>query len=108
MSSLSASLPSSSPSFNIPDLAKQDALRALQEDTGAGDLTAALVPADARAHARVLLREDATLCGAPWVEAVISRLDPKASIRWLRGEGERCKAGDVVLELQGRAQALLT
>ncbi|MBS0342768.1 MAG: carboxylating nicotinate-nucleotide diphosphorylase [Proteobacteria bacterium] len=108
MSSLSAPLSFSSPSINIPDLAKQDAQRALQEDAGGGDLTAALVPADARAHARVLLREDATLCGAPWVEAVISRLDPKASIRWLRGEGERCKAGDVVLELQGRAQALLT
>ena len=110
MSSLPASSPSSTffPSISIPDLARQDALRALHEDTGSGDLTAALVPADARARARVLLREDATLCGAPWVEAVIGRLDPKASIRWLRGEGERCKAGDVVLELQGQAQALLT
>ncbi len=109
MSSLPASSPSSTfPSISIPDLARQDALRALHEDTGSGDLTAALVPADARARARVLLREDATLCGAPWVEAVICRLDPKASIRWLRGEGERCKAGDVVLELQGQAQALLT
>lgn len=110
MSSLPASSPSSTffPSISIPDLARQDALRALHEDTGSGDLTAALVPADARARARVLLREDATLCGAPWVEAVIARLDPKASIRWLRGEGERCKAGDVVLELQGQAQALLT
>ncbi|MFC5610172.1 carboxylating nicotinate-nucleotide diphosphorylase [Variovorax soli] len=109
MSSLPASSPSSTfPSISIPDLARQDALRALHEDTGSGDLTAALVPADARARARVLLREDATLCGTPWVEAVIGRLDPKASIRWLRGEGERCKAGDVVLELQGQAQALLT
>lgn len=110
LSALSSPPHSSTPSspVDITDLAQQDALRALREDTGAGDLTAALVPPDAKARARVLLREDATLCGSPWVEAVVRTLDPKASIRWLRGEGERCKAGDIVLELQGQAQALLT
>ena len=109
MSSLSApaSFPSS-PSSSIPELAQQDAQRALHEDTGSGDLTAALVPSDAKAHARVLLREDATLCGAPWVDAVIRMLDPQAEIRWHRREGEQCPAGDVVLEVAGRAQQLLT
>jgi len=105
-SSFSSSSSSSSPA--LLELARQDAQRALHEDAGTGDLTAALVPADAKAHVRVLLREDATLCGAPWVEAVIRQLDPQAGIRWLRREGERCRAGEIVLELQGRAQALLT
>ncbi|SFL96887.1 carboxylating nicotinate-nucleotide diphosphorylase [Variovorax sp. OV329] len=108
MSSLSNSPSPDSLQISIAELAHQDAQRALQEDTGSGDLTAALVPHEAHARARVLLREDATLCGAPWVEAVIRRLDPQAVIHWIRREGERCQAGETVLELQGRAQALLT
>jgi len=108
MSSLLASRLPDFSSTSIDELAQEDVQRALQEDAGSGDLTAALVPADARSTARVLLRESATLCGVPWVEAVIQTLDPKASIRWLRAEGERCQPGDLVLELHGRAQALLT
>ncbi|HMZ86351.1 MAG TPA: nicotinate-nucleotide diphosphorylase (carboxylating), partial [Giesbergeria sp.] len=46
-----------------------DVARALQEDVGSGDLTAALVPAGRRARARVLAREAAVICGAPWAEA---------------------------------------
>ena len=64
----------------IAELAAADAARALREDVGDGDLTAALVPAGSRATARVLLREAAVLCGAPWVEAVVRQLDPQARI----------------------------
>jgi len=106
MASLS---PTSSPPLpSLPELALSDARRALHEDTGGGDLTAALVPPGAMARARVLLREPATLCGAPWVDAVFRTLDPHIDIRWQRGEGDRCQPGDVVLELEGPARALLT
>ena len=56
-------------------LAREDVRRALQEDVGAGDLTAALVPAQRRARARILAREEAVICGAPWVEATLRALD---------------------------------
>jgi len=108
MSSSPASPSPVSPPVSVPELAQADAQRALQEDAGTGDLTAALVPPEARARARVVLREPAVLCGAPWVDAVIRALDPRAGIRWLRREGERCAAGEVVLELEGRARPLLT
>ncbi|MBJ7420967.1 MAG: nicotinate-nucleotide diphosphorylase (carboxylating), partial [Rhodoferax sp.] len=53
----------------IARLAQLDAARALAEDVGSGDLTAALVDPARRARARVLLRESAVLCGQPWAQA---------------------------------------
>jgi len=92
----------------IQALAEADAARALAEDVGSGDLTAALVDPARQVHARVLAREAATVCGAPWVEATLRQIAPTATWRWLVNEGERCSADQVVLELQGPAQALLT
>jgi len=92
----------------ILELARADAARALQEDVGAGDLTAALVAAGRPARARVLARESAVLCGAPWVEATLRQLDPQARVTWHVQEGERCSADQVVLELEGDARALLS
>ena len=48
-----------------------DVARALQEDLGSGDLTAALVPEGRRCRARILAREAAVICGAPWAEAAL-------------------------------------
>jgi nicotinate-nucleotide pyrophosphorylase (carboxylating) len=92
----------------IAELAAADAARALREDAGDGDLTAALVPAGSRATARVLLREPAVLCGAPWAEAVVRQLDPQARITWHGAEGTPCAADEVALEIEGDARALLT
>ncbi|HEX5805171.1 MAG TPA: carboxylating nicotinate-nucleotide diphosphorylase [Macromonas sp.] len=89
-------------------LAQADVARALQEDVAGGDLTAALVDPTRRARARVLAREAAVICGAPWVEATVRELDPSATVRWLVGEGQRCAADQVVLEIEGHAQRLLT
>jgi nicotinate-nucleotide pyrophosphorylase (carboxylating) len=92
----------------VAELAKADAARALTEDVGDGDLTASLIPADRRATARVLAREAAVLCGAPWVEAVLRQLDPQARVSWLCPEGARCAANQTVLEISGAARALLS
>ncbi|OEZ30260.1 carboxylating nicotinate-nucleotide diphosphorylase [Variovorax boronicumulans] len=92
----------------VAALAESDVARALQEDVADGDLTASLVDASRAAHARVLARETAVVCGAPWVEATVRRLDPQARITWLCGEGQRCAADQPVLEIEGGARALLT
>jgi nicotinate-nucleotide pyrophosphorylase (carboxylating) len=89
-------------------LARADVARALQEDVGAGDLTAALVDPAQRARARVLAREAAVICGAPWVQATLAALDPQARITWHVAEGQRCAPNQVVFEIEGRAQPLLT
>ena len=92
----------------IASLAQADVARALAEDVGAGDLTAALIDPQRRARARVLAREAAVICGEPWVTAAVRALDPSATIVWRVREGQRCAADQVVVELEGNAQALLT
>lgn len=89
-------------------LAQADVALALAEDVGAGDLTAALVDPARRARARVLARESAVVCGAPWVQAAVVALDPTAQITWHVAEGQRCAPDQVVLEIEGHAQVLLT
>jgi nicotinate-nucleotide pyrophosphorylase (carboxylating) len=92
----------------LAEIAGGDAARAIAEDVGSGDLTAALVDPSRRARARVLAREVAVICGEPWVEAAVRQIDPGARIHWLVGEGLRCMADQVVLEIEGSARGLLT
>ncbi|MBP6008490.1 MAG: carboxylating nicotinate-nucleotide diphosphorylase [Rhodoferax sp.] len=92
----------------VAELAHTDVLRALQEDVGSGDLTAGLVDPQTRSHARILAREVAVICGAPWATAVFKHLDPDVELVWHVREGHRCHADQVVLELHGNARALLT
>lgn len=92
----------------IRALARHDVALALQEDVGTGDLTAALVEPARRARARVIAREDAVLCGAPWVEAALRALDPEVRITWHVAEGQRVKANALVFEAEGQARALLS
>ena len=88
--------------------ARDDVARALAEDLGTGDLTASLVDAQRQARARVLTRDSAVICGAPWVEATVRALDPQARIVWRVAEGTHCQAGQKVVEIEGQAQALLS
>jgi nicotinate-nucleotide pyrophosphorylase (carboxylating) len=92
----------------INALAQADVARALQEDVGTGDLTASLIDPHRRARARVVAREAAVLCGEPWATAAVLALDPSAAIIWHVREGQRCHADQVVVEIEGNAQALLT
>ena len=92
----------------MPTQVLSDVARALQEDLGGGDLTADLIDPARRARARVLARESAVLCGAPWAEAALRALDPNVRITWHVQEGQRCAADQVVLEIEGNARALLS
>ena len=89
-------------------LAALDVECALREDVGTGDLTASLIDPTRRAKARVLVRESAIICGAPWVEAALKQLDPEARITWRVGEGGQSEVDQVVLEVEGLARALLS
>ena len=57
-----------------------DVQKALDEDVGTGDLTASLVPANARATATIICREAAVICGRPWVDEVLRRVAPAATV----------------------------
>jgi nicotinate-nucleotide pyrophosphorylase (carboxylating) len=81
---------------------------ALAEDVGSGDHTGRLVPEGERRDARIIVREDAVLCGVPWFDEVMRRVDPEIAVRWHYREGDMMKADTTVCELRGPARALLT
>lgn len=90
------------------DQVQRDVARALEEDVGSGDLTAALVPAERDAVATIICREAAVICGQPWVTEVLRRLAPGAVARWNVTDGQRCEPGQKIVEISGKARDLLT
>jgi nicotinate-nucleotide pyrophosphorylase (carboxylating) len=94
----------------IPDAAviERNVRAALAEDIGSGDITAALIAADAHASGRVFTREDGIQCGAPWVDAVFAQLDSAVRIEWHREDGQPLQAGDTLFSFTGPARSLLT
>jgi nicotinate-nucleotide pyrophosphorylase (carboxylating) len=96
------------------ELTEQDVGRvvetALTEDVGSGDrTTAALVPADARAHARLLLEEPGVVCGLTVAAAVFRAVDPSVRVELLVEDGTVATDVPVALaEIEGPARAVLT
>ena len=81
---------------------------ALGEDVGSGDLTALLLPENEVVSARVIVRENAVLCGIPWFEGVMKALDSHTEIEWCYGEGDLMAAGSEVCRMTGSVRSLLT
>ncbi len=83
---------------------------ALAEDVGTGDrTTAALVPADARCHAQLLLEEPGVVCGVPIAAAVFRAVDPSVRVEPLVEEGMVVTDMPALLaEIEGPARAVLT
>jgi len=82
--------------------------RALQEDIGHGDITALLIPAEKEAQAVVICRDQAVICGRPWVDEVFRQLDPNTSIEWHIEEGDEVSPNQRLFTLSGNARVLLT
>ena len=91
-----------------PETIRADVARALAEDIGPGDLTAALIDLDARARAHIVSREEAVLAGAPWADECFRQLDPDVRIDWRHHDGDRIAADSVLCTLEGNARALVS
>ncbi len=92
----------------LPDDVTETVRRALAEDVGAGDLTAALIPADARTEAQVITREDAVLCGTVWFDEVFRQVDKRIRVVWLIKDGDAMRTGQTLCNASGPARGLLT
>ena len=97
----------------ITDALLQDAIArnvsaALDEDIGDGDITAGLIPEQARAKARIITREPMVLAGRPWVEATCKAFDPNITLHWPAAEGAEISPNGIVFEMSGSSRALLT
>lgn len=92
----------------VPADLPQQVQRALTEDIGGGDLTAALIPADRAGRAAVITREAAVVCGIPYVEATFGQVDARVRCDWHIAEGDSVAPDQLLLSLDGPARALLT
>jgi len=98
----------SDPFHALEETVTDDVTRALREDVGTGDLTAALVPADRMGHARLMTRVTGVLCGVEWFRRTFEELDTDVEIFWHHQDGDDIVANTSVCEIEGRARALLT
>jgi nicotinate-nucleotide pyrophosphorylase (carboxylating) len=92
----------------LEETVTRDVTRALAEDIGTGDLTAALIPADRTSHARLLTRQSGVLCGVEWFRRTFEELDPDVEIFWHHDDGDDIVADTSLCELEGKSRAILT
>lgn len=85
-----------------------DVALALREDVGAGDVTAALLPEDLSVKAKIISREPMLVCGRPWVDAVFAQVSSNTSINWLVNDGDFLDKPQVLCEIYGPVQSILT
>lgn len=89
---------------------------ALNEDLGTNtncdfkgqDVTAGLIPESKTSIAQLICREKAILCGQDWVNAAFNLQNDKIKIKWHYKDGQEINNKDVICEVSGSAQHILT
>lgn len=94
--------------MKLPNDIAETVRRALAEDIGDGDLTAALIPADTHYSAAVVSRESAVLCGTAWFDEAFRQVDPAIQVDWQAADGDAIRPKQILCRVQGPARALLT
>ena len=93
---------------DLEEVVTTDVTRALSEDVRGGDLTASLIPAIARGHARVVAREAGVIAGSAWFDRCFTELDPDCEVFWHIEDGEAVSENTQLCEISGNARAMLT
>ncbi len=82
---------------------------ALLEDLGDGDHTSlATIPADAKGKVELIAKEDGILAGIEVATRVFKEVDPEIKIQLFKNNGAVIRKGDVVLQVEGKVQSLLS
>ena len=81
---------------------------ALTEDIGDGDITSLLISEDCSVKAHIICKENAILCGTPWVSEVYKKIDNSIQIEWNFEEGTCVEVGDSIASITGQARTILT
>jgi nicotinate-nucleotide pyrophosphorylase (carboxylating) len=80
---------------------------ALIEDVGRGDWTSRLIPKGTTVSAKVVVRQDAVLCGQEWFDNTLHSIDSTATIAWHYPDGFNIRSGTTVCDIRADAQVLL-
>ncbi|MCS7201736.1 MAG: carboxylating nicotinate-nucleotide diphosphorylase [Dictyoglomus sp.] len=82
---------------------------ALEEDIGFGDITTeSIVPNNLYAKALIIGKEEGIIAGIPIAEEVFKYLDPSINFSPKVLEGERIEENKIIVEIYGKAKAILT
>ncbi len=82
---------------------------ALAEDLGPlGDISAALLPAEATATAAFVARTNGVVAGRSAVEETFAQLDPSVAVTWSAPDGATVAAGTEIARAAGPLRSLLT
>jgi nicotinate-nucleotide pyrophosphorylase (carboxylating) len=93
----------------VDDVALELIDLALDEDRGPGDWTTRwTVPARTRVHAGIYAKADGVIAGVALAAAVFLRLDARADIEVIAGDGARVAIGEPVMRIRGPGRAVLT
>jgi len=91
--------------MTIPEIIKN----ALAEDIGSGDHSSfAAVPAGAIGKMKLLAKANGIIAGIEVAKEVLRQVDSSISMKCFKKDGDEITFGDVVFELEGSAQSMLT
>ena len=96
------------PSIQLPTDLGDVVARALEEDRGSGDLTAALIDAQTTANAQVIAGATATLSGCAWFDEVYRQLDDRVAVTWNFSDGMELTPAQPICDITGPARPILT
>jgi len=84
-------------------------VNALAEDVGDGDHTSlATIPAGTQGKAKLLVKDTGILAGVDLALEIFNEVDTDLKVNVLLGDGAEIKPKDIVLEVEGDAQSILT
>lgn len=93
----------------LPPEISQYISRALEEDTGSGDVTTnTIVPANASLRGRIVAKENGVVAGLEIARQVMLSLDHLVVFSAQVEDGTKVERGTVLADIQGSARALLT
>jgi len=91
-----------------PDVVRRVVRLALQEDLGTGDITSEVVIDETtNAAGAFVAREGLTACGLEVAREVFRQTDPGLAFEARLADGHRCRPGDVLAVVRGRARPIL-
>ncbi|MEC7894544.1 MAG: carboxylating nicotinate-nucleotide diphosphorylase [Pseudomonadota bacterium] len=92
----------------LPEDIAETVRRALAEDLGGGDITAALISEHKHAQGYIVSKDTGRICGIPWALEVFRQLNNDVCLDWRVEEGDPIEPGQKLCDLRGPAKALMS
>lgn len=86
---------------------KKNVGAAIEEDLKKNDKTSDILPIKTKGVAKIQAKQNAILCGSPWVNYCFRQIDKNIRIIWHFNEGSKIKKGDEICTILGNYNGIL-